>query len=153
MLDALVKDLKYEISPDHSGIGISDLRTQTSDRELRLAIIGRQRRKVFATESINRRRTSNRSPVAGTTRDAIDTLLATPEQKFRLIDTAGIRRKGKTGEMAELSVVMAMKSLARADVAIVIIDAEEGPTALDAHIAVTRTMPAVQSSSPASGTR
>jgi GTP-binding protein len=76
------------------------------------------------------------SPVAGTTRDAIDTLLTTPEQQFRLIDTAGIRRKGKTGEMAEkLSVVMAMKSLARADVAIVVIDAEEGPTALDAHIA------------------
>src|SRR4029453_1044481 len=75
------------------------------------------------------------SPLAGTTRDSIDTLLTTPDQKFRLIDTAGIRRKGKTGEMAEkLSVVMAMKSLARADVAIVIIDAEEGPTALDAHI-------------------
>ena len=76
------------------------------------------------------------SPVAGTTRDAIDTLLETSEQKFRLIDTAGIRRKGKTGEMAEkLSVVMAMKSLQRADVAIVVIDAEEGVTALDAHIA------------------
>jgi GTP-binding protein len=76
------------------------------------------------------------SPVAGTTRDAIDTVLETPEQTFRLIDTAGIRRKGKTGEMAEkLSVVMAMKSLQRADVAIVIVDAEEGVTALDAHIA------------------
>ena len=76
------------------------------------------------------------SPVAGTTRDAIDSVLETAEQKFRLIDTAGIRRKGKTGEMAEkLSVVMAMKSLERADVAIVVMDAEEGVTALDAHIA------------------
>ncbi len=57
-------------------------------------------------------------------------------QQFRLIDTAGIRRKGKTGEMAEkLSVVMARRSLERADVAVVVIDAIEGVTALDAHIA------------------
>jgi GTP-binding protein len=76
------------------------------------------------------------SPVAGTTRDAIDTVLQTGERKFRLIDTAGIRRKGKTDEMAEkLSVIMARKSLERADVAIVIVDAIEGVTALDANIA------------------
>jgi GTP-binding protein len=138
MLDALVKDLKYEISDQTSqGSEISDLRSQTSDRELRLAIIGRPN--VGKSSLLNRLIGEERvivSPVAGTTRDSIDTLLTTSEQKFRLIDTAGIRRKGKTGEMAEkLSVVMAMKSLARADVAIVIIDAEEGPTALDAHIA------------------
>src|SRR5258705_1760079 len=141
LLDALVKDLKYEISDLSSqaddGSEISDLRSQTSDRELRLAIIGRPN--VGKSSLLNRLIGEERvivSPVAGTTRDSIDTLLTTPEQKFRLIDTAGIRRKGKTGEMAEkLSVVMAMKSLARADVAIVIIDAEEEPTALDAHIA------------------
>jgi len=141
LLDALVKDLKFEISELRSETGdgseISDLRTQPADRELRLAIIGRPN--VGKSSLLNRLIGEERvivSPVAGTTRDSIDTLLATPEQKFRLIDTAGIRRKGKTGEMAEkLSVVMAMKSLARADVAIVVIDAEEGPTALDAHIA------------------
>jgi GTP-binding protein len=137
LLDALVKDLKYEISQTAQGSEISDLRSQTADRELRLAIIGRPN--VGKSSLLNRLIGEERvivSPVAGTTRDSIDTVLTTPEQKFRLIDTAGIRRKGKTGEMAEkLSVVMAMKSLARADVAIVIIDAEEGPTALDAHIA------------------
>src|SRR5258705_3363336 len=137
LLDALVKDLKYEISQTTQGSEVSDLRSQTSDRELRLAIIGRPN--VGKSSLLNRLIGEERvivSPVAGTTRDSIDTVLTTPEQKFRLIDTAGIRRKGKTGEMAEkLSVVMAMKSLARADVAIVIIDAEEGPTALDAHIA------------------
>ena len=86
------------------------------------------------------------SPLAGTTRDAIDTVLETPEQTFRIIDTAGIRRKGKTSEMAEkLSVVMARKSLERADVAVVIIDAEEGPTALDANIAVMLSMRAARS--------
>jgi GTP-binding protein len=133
LLDALVNDLNFEIS---------DLKSQISDtsaeqRELRLAIIGRPN--VGKSSLLNRLIGEERvivSPIPGTTRDAIDTVLTTPEQKFRLIDTAGIRRKGKTGEMAEkLSVVMAMKSLARADVAIVIIDAEEGPTALDAHIA------------------
>ena len=135
LLDALVKDLKFEIS--NLRTEISDLRSEISERELRLAIIGRPN--VGKSSLLNRLIGEERvivSPVAGTTRDAIDTLLTTPEQKFRLVDTAGIRRKGKTGEMAEkLSVVMAMKSLARADVAIVIIDAEEGPTALDAHIA------------------
>ena len=141
LLDALVQNLKYEISDLSSqtdqGSEISDLRSQIAERELRLAIIGRPN--VGKSSLLNRLIGEERvivSPLAGTTRDSIDTLLTTPEQKFRLIDTAGIRRKGKTGEMAEkLSVVMAMKSLARADVAIVVIDAEEGPTALDAHIA------------------
>jgi GTP-binding protein len=141
LLDALVQDLKYEVSDlsaqTDQGSEISDLRSQVSERELRLAIIGRPN--VGKSSLLNRLIGEERvivSPVAGTTRDSIDTLLTTPEQRFRLIDTAGIRRKGKTGEMAEkLSVVMAMKSLARADVAIVVIDAEEGPTALDAHIA------------------
>ncbi len=137
LLDTLVKDLKFEISSLRSDADVSDSKPEVSDRELRLAIIGRPN--VGKSSLLNRLIGEERvivSPVAGTTRDAIDTLLATPEQKFRLIDTAGIRRKGRTGEMAEkLSVVMAMKSLARADVAIVIIDAEEGPTALDAHIA------------------
>src|SRR6266545_1468838 len=135
LLDALVKDLKFAVA-DLPSEGEA-FKAESPERELRLAIIGRPN--VGKSSLLNRLIGEERvivSPVAGTTRDAIDTLLTTPEQKFRLIDTAGIRRKGKTGEMAEkLSVVMAMKSLARADVAIVIIDAEEGPTALDAHIA------------------
>ncbi|HKR22969.1 MAG TPA: ribosome biogenesis GTPase Der [Pyrinomonadaceae bacterium] len=105
--------------------------------ELRLAIVGRPN--VGKSSLLNRILGEDRvivSPVAGTTRDAIDTVLETPERKFRIIDTAGIRRKGKTDEMAEkLSVIMARKSLERADVAIVIVDAEEGVTALDANIA------------------
>jgi GTP-binding protein len=142
LLDALVKGFDSEIPNSRSQISDPASRFQISDtsleqRELRLAIIGRPN--VGKSSLLNRLIGEERvivSPVAGTTRDSIDTLLTTPDQKFRLIDTAGIRRKGKTGEMAEkLSVVMAMKSLARADVAIVIIDAEEGPTALDAHIA------------------
>ena len=106
-------------------------------RELRLAIIGRPN--VGKSSVLNRLLGEERaivSPVAGTTRDSVDTLLKTDEQTFRIIDTAGIRRKGKTTAMAEkLSVVMARKSLERADVAIVLLDAEEGVTALDSAIA------------------
>src|SRR6185369_14737455 len=106
-------------------------------RELRLAIVGRPN--VGKSSLLNRILGEDRvivSPVAGTTRDAIDTVLETPERTFRLIDTAGIRRKGKTDEMAEkLSVIMARKSLERADVAIVLVDAVEGVTASDATIA------------------
>jgi GTP-binding protein len=108
-----------------------------STRELRLAIVGRPN--VGKSSLLNRLLGEDRvivSPVAGTTRDAIDTVLETPERNFRIIDTAGIRRKGKTDAMAEkLSVIMARKSLERADVAIVLIDAVEGVTALDANIA------------------
>jgi GTP-binding protein len=58
------------------------------------------------------------------------------DRQFRIIDTAGIRRKGKTTEMAEkMSVLMARRSLERADVAIVLVDAVEGVAALDANIA------------------
>jgi len=106
-------------------------------RDLRLAIVGRPN--VGKSSLLNRILGEDRvivSPVAGTTRDSIDTVLETPERRFRVIDTAGIRRKGKTDLMAEkLSVIMARKSLERADVAIVVIDAEEGVTALDANIA------------------
>ncbi|HYP52269.1 MAG TPA: GTP-binding protein, partial [Pyrinomonadaceae bacterium] len=106
-------------------------------REVRRAIVGRPN--VGKSSLLNRLIGEERvivSPVAGTTRDAVDTVLAYEGQPFRLIDTAGIRRKGKTEEMAEkLSVVMARRSLERADVAVVVIDAVEGVAALDANIA------------------
>jgi GTP-binding protein len=123
----LIKTGEHEVFPEESA----------ESRELRLAIVGRPN--VGKSSLLNRLLGVDRvivSTVAGTTRDAIDTVLQTPERKFRLIDTAGIRRKGKTDEMAEkLSVIMARKSLERADVAIVLVDAVEGVTALDANIA------------------
>jgi GTP-binding protein len=123
----LIKTGKQEVSEEETA----------ESRQLRLAIVGRPN--AGKSSLLNRLLGEDRvivSPVAGTTRDAIDTVLQTPERKFRLIDTAGIRRKGKTDEMAEkLSVIMARKSLERADVAIVLVDAVEGVTALDANIA------------------
>jgi GTP-binding protein len=75
------------------------------------------------------------SPIAGTTRDAVDETVQYEGSTFRFVDTAGIRRKGKTNLMAEkLSVVMARRHLEAADVALLIIDATEGVTASDATI-------------------
>jgi GTP-binding protein len=117
--------------------GVEEDGEERGPRELRLAIVGRPN--VGKSSLLNRLLGEERvivSPVAGTTRDAVDTLLDVEGEKFRIIDTAGIRRKGKTDEMAEkLSVIMARKSLERADVALLVIDATEGVTALDATIA------------------
>lgn len=75
------------------------------------------------------------SPIAGTTRDAVDEVVEFEGSQFRFVDTAGIRRKGKTHLMAEkLSVVMARRHLEAADVALLVIDATEGVTASDATI-------------------
>ena len=76
------------------------------------------------------------SPIPGTTRDAVDEIVERDGKRFRFIDTAGIRRKGKTHLMAEkLSVVMARKHLEAADIALLVIDATEGVSQLDAAIA------------------
>jgi GTP-binding protein len=78
------------------------------------------------------------SEVPGTTRDAIDTTLAWGRSEIVLIDTAGIRRRGKvaSGPAAErFSTLRALKAIGRADVAVLVIDAVEGLTAQDAHVA------------------
>ncbi|HLC42772.1 MAG TPA: ribosome biogenesis GTPase Der [Methylomirabilota bacterium] len=75
-------------------------------------------------------------PQPGTTRDAVDTPFRYRERQYLLIDTAGIRRKGKVAHVLEkLSVVMALKSLERCHVALIVLDATEGIAAQDAHIA------------------
>jgi len=72
----------------------------------------------------------------GTTRDAVDTPLSFRGRDYLLIDTAGIRRKGKVTEPLEkLAVVMALKSLERCQVAVLVVDASEAVSAQDAHIA------------------
>jgi GTPase len=72
----------------------------------------------------------------GTTRDAVDTSFVYRDRPYILVDTAGIRRKGRVSEALEkLAVVMALKSLERCQVAILVMDSSEGITAQDAHIA------------------
>ncbi len=106
-------------------------------KEVKVAIIGRPN--VGKSTLLNHLTGTSRaivSPIAGTTRDAVDELIERDGQVLRFIDTAGIRRKGKTHLMAEkLSVVMARKHLEAADIALIVIDATEGVTALDATIA------------------
>jgi GTPase len=105
--------------------------------EVKVAIIGHPN--VGKSTLLNTLTSSDRaivSPVPGTTRDAVDEVVERNGRRFRFIDTAGIRRKGKTRLMAEkLSVVMARKHLEAADIALLVIDATEGVSQLDASIA------------------
>jgi GTP-binding protein len=110
--------------------------SEEDKKETKVAIIGHPN--VGKSTLLNILTGSSRaivSPIAGTTRDAIDELIEKDGHTYRFIDTAGIRRKGKTHLMAEkLSVVMARKHLEAADVALLVIDAVEGVTGLDATI-------------------
>ena len=101
-----------------------------------VAIIGRPNvGKSTLLNSLLEEERSIVTPLPGTTRDAVDAEFEQDGRRFRLIDTAGIRRKGKTKLLAEkLSVIQARKHLERADVALLILDAPEGVTAVDTHI-------------------
>jgi len=105
-------------------------------RETSVAIIGRPN--VGKSTLLNALTGTSRaivSPIAGTTRDAVDEVVEFEGNSLRFVDTAGIRRKGKTKLMAEkMSVVMARRHLEAADVALLIIDATEGVSASDATI-------------------
>ena len=76
------------------------------------------------------------SPIAGTTRDAVDTYFEKGDQQYLLIDTAGIRRKSKVYERVEkFSVLRSMSAVSRADVVLIVIDATEGVTEQDTKVA------------------
>jgi GTP-binding protein len=106
-------------------------------KEIEIAIIGRPN--VGKSTLLNRLAGEERSivsPIPGTTMDNVDTDVTQHGRVYRFVDTAGIRRKGKTKLVAEkLSVVMARRGLERADVALLVIDGEQGVTQGDATIA------------------
>jgi GTPase len=108
-----------------------------NDERIEIAIIGRPN--VGKSTLLNRMVGEERSivsPVPGTTMDTVDTEVTRDGHLYRFVDTAGIRRKGKTNLVAEkLSVVMARRGLERADVALLVVDAEQGVTQGDAQIA------------------
>jgi GTPase len=137
LLDAVV-----EILPKSSTTETTEETPETADdqrptTEIKVAIIGHPN--VGKSTLLNSLTASDRaivSPIPGTTRDAVDEIVVRDGRQFRFIDTAGIRRKGKTHLMAEkLSVVMARKHLESADIALLVIDAAEGVSQLDAAIA------------------
>jgi GTP-binding protein len=135
------------VSAEH-GLGVDELldavtadfpvgEAAEAPEEVSVAIIGRPN--VGKSTLLNRLVGSERaivSPEPGTTRDAVDTLVEREGKAYRFLDTAGIRRKGKTKLIAEkLSVIMARQQLERADVALLVVDASLGVTSHDATIA------------------
>ena len=109
----------------------------TVEAQVKIAIVGRPN--VGKSSLLNRLLGEERvivSPIPGTTRDAIDTALMFHGTSLTLIDTAGIRRRGRVLPGVEkYSVLRAVRAIERADVALLLIDAPEGVTAQDAHIA------------------
>jgi GTPase len=141
LLDAVVAEMPRAVATEdpeepQGQVGPTTM-DQTRQREVKVAIIGHPN--VGKSTLLNCLTASQRaivSPIPGTTRDAVDEVVERDGRKFRFIDTAGIRRKGKTHLLAEkLSVVMARKHLEAADIALLVIDATEGVSQLDASIA------------------
>lgn len=145
---ALGVEVVYPVSAEH-GRGIDDLMDAVLallppapapvevGEEIRLAVVGRPN--VGKSSLVNRLLGFERmvaNPQAGTTRDSVDTPFTYNRKRYVLIDTAGIRRKGKVSQKLEkYSVVQALKAMDRADVVLVVIDAEEGVTDQDVTVA------------------
>jgi GTP-binding protein len=126
LLDAIV-----EAFPEWAGA------EEIEDESLKIAIVGRPN--VGKSSLLNRLLGEERaivSPIAGTTRDAIDTYLTFGETEITLIDTAGIRRRGKIEPGVEkYSALRALRAIKRADVALLMVDATDGVTSQDQHVA------------------
>ena len=138
----------FGLSAQH-GSGVADLLDQLvdmipsvtepdeEDDSIRVALLGRPN--VGKSTLLNRLIGEERaivSPIAGTTRDAFDTKIKWYGQSFTMIDTAGIRKRGKIDQGIEkYSVLRSLKVLQRTDVALLLVDAAEGITAQDTHIA------------------
>ncbi len=124
LLDALVAN--FELTAE-----------EEEDESVKVAIVGKPN--VGKSSLLNKILGEERtivSPIAGTTRDAIDTHMVYGEIQVTLIDTAGIRRRGKIEPGVEkFSVMRSLRAIERADVALLVVDATSGLTAQDAHIA------------------
>jgi GTP-binding protein len=125
-----------KVSPEDGG-AVESTTEEPETREIKVAIIGHPN--VGKSTLLNQLTGTSRaivSPIPGTTRDAVDEVMEYHGRQIRFIDTAGIRRKGKTRLMAEkLSVVMSRRHLEAADIALFMVDATEGVSGLDATIA------------------
>ena len=146
----------YGVSAEH-GIGVDDMQAaiaraaagsggrgerraeadEAPGREIALAVVGRPN--VGKSSLVNALLGEERaivSEIAGTTRDSVDARLEAAGRRFRLVDTAGIRRTRRTEQGPEvLSVVQARKRIEECDVALLVVDASEGPTGQDASVA------------------
>jgi GTP-binding protein len=127
LLDRIVEELP---PPDASA-------EMPADEELRLAIVGKPN--VGKSSLLNAIVGAQRalvSPLAGTTRDAVDTVIVDGERTVRLVDTAGIRRRGVIDTNVEhYSLLRALRALERCDVALLVVDVADGIAAQDRHVA------------------
>ena len=152
---ALGFDPVLSVASEH-GLGVGDLLDEVVSRlpgvkstgsgvasdhpnEIAIAIVGRPN--VGKSSLVNLLAREDRvlvSEIAGTTRDAVDTVVTWRKRRLRLVDTAGIRRPGQVAEsdrVEAVSVIVAKRAMKRADVAVVVIDASQGVTKRDAAIA------------------
>ncbi len=144
----MVSDQLYPISAQH-GLGVDELMSVITrdfpsvkdsrdehDDQIKVAIVGKPN--VGKSSLINLicgRQRSIANPEPGTTRDAVDTTVKVHGKSYLLIDTAGIRKKNKISlTLEKYSVIQALKSINRCNIALVMIDAEEGMTEQDAKI-------------------
>ncbi|MDO9515270.1 MAG: ribosome biogenesis GTPase Der [Syntrophales bacterium] len=141
-------DRIYSISSQH-GLGVGDLlddvvehlpevsAEEEKEERIRIAVIGKPN--VGKSSLINKILGYERTivnPTPGTTRDSIDTSFDLNDRKYLLIDTAGIRKKSKVSlQLEKYSVLEAIKTLSRCDIALMMIDAQEGVTEQDTKIA------------------
>jgi len=136
LLDAALAQF-YPPSESEVGAGLAPPVLPAEEAIVEVAIIGRPN--VGKSTLLNRMAGEERSivsPTPGTTMDSVDTEITRGGRNYRFVDTAGIRRKGKTTLVAEkLSVVMARRGLERCDVALLVVDGEQGVTQGDAQIA------------------
>ena len=139
----------FAVSGDH-GLGVGDLLDavvehlpeaspeEETEKPIRVAIVGRPN--VGKSSLMNALLGSERvivSPIPGTTRDAIDTSLVVGDRELVLVDTAGLRRRGKrvSGEVEFYTSLRSIRAMERSDVALVVVDAEEGLVDLDLQVA------------------
>jgi len=141
-------DRIYPISSQH-GLGVGDLLDdvvehlpeipveEDEEERIRIAVIGKPN--VGKSSLINKILGYERTivnPIPGTTRDSVDTAFDLNDRKYLLIDTAGIRKKSKVSlKLERYSVIEAIKTLDRCDIALIMIDAQEGVTEQDTKIA------------------
>jgi GTPase len=146
---ALGLDPLYSLSAEH-GYGVPDFLDKlvavlpaveemppSEPNEIRIAVVGRPN--AGKSSLINRLVGQDRllvSEVPGTTRDAVDTVITRKERSYRLIDTAGIRRKAKVDlKLEKFSIIKALQSLELCDVALIVLDADKGITDQDIRVA------------------
>ena len=142
-------DELYPISAQH-GLGVDELLAvltegfpkaveskEDENEPVAVAIVGKPNvGKSSLVNLIAGRERSIANPTPGTTRDAVDTTIKVHGKPYLLIDTAGIRRKNKISlTLEKYSVIQALKSINRCNIALILIDAEEGMTEQDAKIA------------------